>query len=120
MTGSSLGYLFAAIFHVDINAVVFINMYLFVIYFSNEAFASFTGGENFLVDLLAPTSPFTYTCELMMRRLLSGVKLADKVLDFFHMTRGVENCFIGILSICLTYFTLSWLVTVVKTRIMYS
>ena len=120
VTGSSLGYLFAAIFHVDINAVVFINMYLFVIYFSSEAFASFTGGENPFVDMLAPSSPFTYTCELMMRRLLSGVNQADKVLDFFHMTRGSDACMIGIVSILLTYFSLSWLVTVIKTRILYS
>ena len=89
------------------------------IYFSSEGFANYTPGHNPFVDLLSPMSPFTYSVETMMRSLLSQVNGNEKVFDYFHMKRSDVNCVAGVLLITFGYFSISWLVTVLKSRIIF-
>lgn len=117
--GSTLGFMFSCIFMDNMNALIFMNMYLGVLYFSSGSFANKPQGENWLLDFLSPTSPFTYVCEEMMRTLLSGLDYANTFCEYFNMKRGSEDCIESIIKITVTYFVIAWVFTVVKSKILF-
>lgn len=71
-TGCTLGQLFSSMFHEPVTAMVNSSMFIMFMYFSAPAFAVSSGSKSPIIDLLSPISPFTYGCELIMRRLLAG------------------------------------------------
>ena len=57
--------------------IAYLNIFLFVLYFSSGIFANLVSGKNLIVDHLSPLSPFTYAVELKMRLLLEGLEYKD-------------------------------------------
>jgi len=77
VSGSTVGLLFGTLITNHTNTVVFLNIFLFILYFSSGIFANLSAGKNFIVDKISPLSPFTYAVELKMRLLLNGLDYKD-------------------------------------------
>lgn len=119
MTGSTVGFMFSCIIMEPVNAIVLMNIFLFVLYFSSGIFANFASGSNIILEYFTPLSPFTYVCEEMMRTLLDGTPSANDLYDYFHFDRGSQQCIESTLLIMLSYFVVAWVFTYVKSKIMF-
>lgn len=115
-TSSSFGFFFSTLVQDDTTALICHNLVSFVLYFCSPAFSIIAQRKNILIDMLEPMSPFTYTCELLLRRLLDGSGDKDKVLEFYGYTKGETQCYFGLAAISLTYFLLSWVTTILKAQ----
>lgn len=87
-TSSSFGFFFSTLVQDDTTALICHNLCSFVLYFCSPAFSIISQRKNILIKMLEPMSPFTYTCELLLRRLLDGSRDKDRVLDFYGYTKG--------------------------------
>jgi len=112
-----MGFMFSCIFSEHMNALIFNNMYFFLIYFSSGIFANFSSGSNKFLDFFTPSSPFTSVCEQMMRILLNGLKSKEQLLDYFGFTRGSDDCLINSAKIIFAYFLVAWVFTIIKSKI---
>jgi hypothetical protein len=119
VSGSTIGFLFGMTFTDHTNALIFLNMFTFIIYFSSGVFANLSPGTNFIIDTFSPLSPFTYCCEEMMRTLLQDRWYHDQILDFYNFNYGTETCIERAFMIILTFFLLTWFVTVFKAKIVF-
>lgn len=121
LVGSACGLLFSTIFRSDMNAIIFVNMFICGLYFSSGVFAKITEeNQNWFLDFLHFISPFTYSTEAMMILLLKGLEKKDQdiLMEFYQMDKGMEYCLKGIVAIFVTYFVLTWIVIVVKTKLL--
>lgn len=102
------------------NALIFMNQYLCLIYFSAGVFATISaGGKNWFLNLFSPQSPFTYTCEEMMTVFLHGLPYKEKLLEFYKFNRGTDDCYTNSYKLIFAYFIIAWTVTIIKSKIMF-
>ena len=114
-----MGFMFSCIFSDHMNALIFNNMYFFLIYFSSGIFANFSSGKNKFLDFFTPSSPFTYACEQMMRVLLNGLEYKEKLLEYYGMNRGSQDCVENLGKIIVAYFVIAWVFTIIKSKILF-
>ena len=55
----------------------------------------------------------------MMSVLLNGLPYKEKLLEFYQMNRGTEDCYNNSFKLILAYFTIAWTVTIIKSKIMF-
>ena len=97
---------------------------LFMILFNLGA-GSFSnlGSANFVGKFLGWISPMRYACELLMRRLIYkkeqfGIPYGEYVMEYFGYNYGDNTCYAVLVSMFILFFTLTWLITYIKTKFM--
>ncbi len=73
-------------------------------------------GANWFVRFMSWTSPYRYTNELILRRLLSGNPSEAFVLEFYDFDYGSTRCALMIIAFAIIYYLIGGLALYLKSR----
>ena len=116
ISGAFWGYSLGTFIEVDTTATQVNMLGIMMFSFGAGIYVNTATGANVVVLILSYISPMRYSCELLMRRILTGKMGGDYVLDIFGFDWGSDYCIWILLEWTLFYFVVGWLVLVWKTR----
>lgn len=118
-TGCSFGFMFGAIVRDERSGLQTAQMFTMMFSFGGGNFVNLGPGANWFVKLIGHVSPYRYTSERLMRTLLKGRSYVDAVCDYLDYTYHNQTIPIMFGFAC-GFFTLSWVVTIIKAKFFLS
>jgi hypothetical protein len=115
ISGATFGFLIGCIFDSDMAAIVVVQLFFILFSFGAGSLTNL-GSTNVVVTFLSYISPFRYSCELFMRRLLAGREYKNTVLNFLDYTYGYEICYFSLIALTVFFILLAWLIIYLRSK----
>lgn len=118
LMGLCFGLMIGTITHDAVTALEIMMNSFIIFYMGAGILSNVSNGASWFLSALEYISPFRYTSELGMRRILTdkNTHISAEILKFYGYTWGPAICYSALACFTVLYFCAGWIILVVKNN----